>query len=134
MRCAQDLLGNKTHRFSLQGSVFWMAPEVVKQSGHTSKADIWSVGCLVVEMFTGEHPWAQLTQMQAIFKVSLRKKTLPLLISRSFLTLRLDHQRNQLCHRKFQVQRQSFLPGHLNWIITLVLQPRNYLNIRLSVL
>jgi len=70
----QDLLANKTHRFSLQGSVFWMAPEVVKQSGHTSKADIWSVGCLVVEMFTGEHPWAQLTQMQAIFKVSFLNK------------------------------------------------------------
>jgi serine/threonine protein kinase len=46
-----------------------MAPEVVKQIGHTRKADIWSVGCLVVEMLTGEHPWAQLTQMQAIFKV-----------------------------------------------------------------
>lgn len=46
-----------------------MAPEVVKQSAHTPKADIWSVGCLVVEMLTGEHPWASLTQMQAIFKV-----------------------------------------------------------------
>jgi len=46
-----------------------MAPEVVKQTSHTRKADIWSVGCLVVEMLTGEHPWAQLTQMQAIFKV-----------------------------------------------------------------
>lgn len=65
-----DLLtGNRLHRPSLQGSVFWMAPEVVKQTGHTRKADIWSVGCLVVEMLTGEHPWAQLTQMQAIFKV-----------------------------------------------------------------
>jgi serine/threonine protein kinase len=64
-----DLLtGNRLHRPSLQGSVFWMAPEVVKQTGHTRKADIWSVGCLVVEMLTGEHPWAQLTQMQAIFK------------------------------------------------------------------
>jgi mitogen-activated protein kinase kinase kinase len=63
-----DLL-NRMHRPSLQGSVFWMAPEVVKQTGHTRKADIWSVGCLVVEMLTGEHPWAQLTQMQAIFKV-----------------------------------------------------------------
>ena len=46
-----------------------MAPEVVQQKTHTSAADIWSVGCLVVEMLTGEHPWAQLTQMQAIFKV-----------------------------------------------------------------
>lgn len=57
------------NRPSLQGSVFWMAPEVVQQKAHTSAADIWSVGCLVVEMLTGEHPWAQLTQMQAIFKV-----------------------------------------------------------------
>lgn len=57
------------------------------------------------------------------------------LVSRSFFfTLRLDHQRNQLCHRKFRVRRQSFLLGHLNWIIALVLRPRNYLNIRLSVL
>ena len=68
-RNADLLTGNRINRPSLQGSVFWMAPEVVKQTGHTRKADIWSVGCLVVEMFTGEHPWAQLTQMQAIFKV-----------------------------------------------------------------
>jgi mitogen-activated protein kinase kinase kinase len=46
-----------------------MAPEVVKQVAYTKKADIWSVGCLIVEMLTGEHPWAQLNQMQAIFKV-----------------------------------------------------------------
>ncbi|KAF9454523.1 Pkinase-domain-containing protein [Macrolepiota fuliginosa MF-IS2] len=73
-----NLLASKVHRFSLQGSVFWMAPEVVKQSGHTLKADIWGVGCLVVEMLTGEHPWAQLTQMQAIFKIgSSAKPTMP---------------------------------------------------------
>ncbi|KAI5833967.1 ste11-like protein [Schizophyllum commune Tattone D] len=69
---------NRMHRPSLQGSVFWMAPEVVKQSGHTKKADIWSVGCLIVEMLTGEHPWAQLTQMQAIFKIgSSAKPSIP---------------------------------------------------------
>lgn len=65
-----DLMtGNRAHRPSLQGSVFWMAPEVVKQTAYTQKADIWSVGCLVVEMLTGEHPYPQLSQMQAIFKV-----------------------------------------------------------------
>ena len=62
--------GNRVHRPSLQGSVFWMAPEVVKQTAYTQKADIWSVGCLIVEMLTGEHPFPQLTQMQAIFKVT----------------------------------------------------------------
>ncbi|KAJ3732201.1 Pkinase-domain-containing protein [Lentinula guzmanii] len=86
----QALTGARVHRPSLQGSVFWMAPEVVKQSAHTQKADIWSVGCLVVEMLTGEHPWAQLTQMQAIFKIgSSAKPTIPSDISsdaRDFLT------------------------------------------------
>ncbi|WVQ84003.1 hypothetical protein IAT38_006148 [Cryptococcus sp. DSM 104549] len=56
-------------RPSLQGSVFWMAPEVVKQISSTAKADIWSVGCLVLEMLTGTHPWPTLTQMQALFRI-----------------------------------------------------------------
>ncbi|KAI0665185.1 hypothetical protein C8Q70DRAFT_942656 [Cubamyces menziesii] len=67
------LPGHRAHRPSLQGSVFWMAPEVVQQKAYTFKADIWSVGCLVVEMLTGEHPWPHLSQMQAIFKVGSAK-------------------------------------------------------------
>ena len=59
----------KNHRPSLQGSVFWMAPEVVKQTAYTSKADIWSLGCLIIEMLTGQHPFPEFSQMQAIFKV-----------------------------------------------------------------
>lgn len=60
---------SKVHRPSLQGSVFWMAPEVVKQTQYTRKADIWSLGCLIVEMLTGQHPYPQFNQMQAIFKI-----------------------------------------------------------------
>ncbi|CAG8684073.1 6167_t:CDS:2, partial [Scutellospora calospora] len=56
-------------RPSLQGSIFWMAPEVVKQTAYTSKADIWSLGCLIVEMFTGTHPFPEYNQMQAMFKI-----------------------------------------------------------------
>jgi mitogen-activated protein kinase kinase kinase len=51
-----------------------MAPEVVKQTGHSAKADIWSVGCLVVEMLTGTHPWPDLNQLQAMFQVSISAK------------------------------------------------------------
>ncbi|GAA94980.1 uncharacterized protein L969DRAFT_53176 [Mixia osmundae IAM 14324] len=59
----------RIHRPSMQGSAFWMSPEAVKQTTYTNKADIWSTGCLVVEMLTGSHPWANLTQMQAIFRI-----------------------------------------------------------------
>jgi mitogen-activated protein kinase kinase kinase len=58
-----------SNRVSLQGSIFWMAPEVVKQTSYTSKADIWSLGCLVIEMFSGAHPFPEFTQMQAIFRL-----------------------------------------------------------------
>lgn len=66
---------NNKHRPSLQGSVFWMAPEVVKQTSYTRKADIWSLGCLVVEMFTGSHPFPDCSQLQAIFKIGGGKAT-----------------------------------------------------------
>jgi mitogen-activated protein kinase kinase kinase len=66
---------NNKHRPSLQGSVFWMAPEVVKQTSYTRKADIWSLGCLVVEMMTGQHPFPDCTQLQAIFKIGGAKAT-----------------------------------------------------------
>ncbi|KAL9083296.1 MAG: hypothetical protein Q9159_005859 [Coniocarpon cinnabarinum] len=61
--------GLPSNRVSMQGSVFWMAPEVVKQTAYTRKADIWSLGCLVVEMLTGSHPHPNLSQLQAIFKI-----------------------------------------------------------------
>ncbi|KAI9509621.1 Pkinase-domain-containing protein [Russula earlei] len=93
------LPGNRLHRPSLQGSVYWMAPEVVKQVAYTKKADVWSVGCLIVEMLTGEHPWAQLNQMQAIFKIGSfsAKPPIPSDIStdaQGFLDLcfELDHE------------------------------------------
>ena len=64
-----NLPGSGLNRPSLQGSVFWMAPEVVRQSAHTKKADIWSLGCLIVEMFTGERPYPDKTQLQALFAI-----------------------------------------------------------------
>ncbi|PKY05434.1 MAP kinase [Aspergillus campestris IBT 28561] len=69
--------GGHLHRPSLQGSVYWMAPEVVRQTHHTKKADIWSLGCLVVEMFIGAHPFPDCSQLQAIFAIGSNKARPP---------------------------------------------------------
>lgn len=45
---------------SVAGSIFWMAPELLRGRGRlTTSADVWSLGCCVVEMATGSAPWAE---------------------------------------------------------------------------
>lgn len=58
-------------RLSLQGSVFWMAPEVVRQAtgAPATKADIWAIACLAIEMYTGSHPHTGLSPTQALFRI-----------------------------------------------------------------
>eukprot|EP01063_Lacrimia_lanifica_P035552 TRINITY_DN6808_c0_g2_i1.p1 TRINITY_DN6808_c0_g2~~TRINITY_DN6808_c0_g2_i1.p1 ORF type:complete len:1073 (+),score=345.77 TRINITY_DN6808_c0_g2_i1:545-3763(+) len=43
-----------------RGTPLWMAPEVIKSERHDWEADIWSLGCTVMEMLTAKPPWAHL--------------------------------------------------------------------------
>ncbi|ORZ12222.1 hypothetical protein BCR42DRAFT_79284 [Absidia repens] len=40
-----DEVYDQNSRMSLRGSVYWMAPEVVKNEPYSAKVDIWSLGC-----------------------------------------------------------------------------------------
>lgn len=55
---------------SIKGTPYWMAPEVIKQTGHGRQADIWSVACTVIEMATGKPPWSQFQSQVMLLSTS----------------------------------------------------------------
>ncbi|XP_038877020.1 mitogen-activated protein kinase kinase kinase NPK1-like isoform X2 [Benincasa hispida] len=64
---------------SMKGTPYWMAPEVILQTGHSFSADIWSVGCTFIEMATGKPPWSQQYQeVAALFHIGTTKSHPPI--------------------------------------------------------
>jgi mitogen-activated protein kinase kinase kinase len=53
---------------SMTGTPMYMSPEVIKgeNPGKPGAVDIWSLGCVILEMATGRRPWAQLDNEWAI--------------------------------------------------------------------
>ncbi|PPQ73534.1 hypothetical protein CVT26_010345 [Gymnopilus dilepis] len=64
---------------AMQGTVFWMAPEVVntQKKGYNFKIDIWSVGCVVLEMWAGMRPWNGEEMFAVMFKLYQSKQPPP---------------------------------------------------------
>jgi serine/threonine protein kinase len=54
---------------SVVGSPYWMAPEIIEMSGYGTASDIWSIGCTVIELFTGYPPYYELAPMSALFRI-----------------------------------------------------------------
>lgn len=66
---------------TIAGSPYWMAPEVrlpvnglkmfqvIELSNVTTAADIWSIGCLVVELLTGSAPYFDCQPVPALYRI-----------------------------------------------------------------
>ncbi|RHY25325.1 hypothetical protein DYB25_003326 [Aphanomyces astaci] len=58
---------------SMRGTPYYMAPEVIKQQTHDTKADIWSIGCTLLKMLTGAPLWKDMkfqTQVALFYHIA----------------------------------------------------------------
>lgn len=75
--CSKRTMETMAH--TLKGSIPWMAPEVIANTGYGRRADIWSLGCVLIEMASASSPWGKLDNpMAAMFRISMGKEGPPM--------------------------------------------------------
>lgn len=61
---------SNTNCLDFKGTANWIAPEIIKQQEHSRYSDIWSLGCTIIEMCTGEPPWSEYkNHLAAVYQI-----------------------------------------------------------------
>ncbi|CAD8122673.1 unnamed protein product [Paramecium sonneborni] len=101
------------------GTPNWMAPEVINGKGHGRFADIWSLGCTIIEMLTGKPPWCDETKNQYQIIMEVMKGSPPNIPSHLSSSIKefLSHCFQQEPHKRWNVIKllnHPFIPNTSN--------------------
>lgn len=62
-------------RYTVIGTPYYLAPEVVKEIGYDHKADIWSLGISAIEMAEKDPPYSDVNAMRMLFVLANMQNT-----------------------------------------------------------
>ncbi|CAL5432112.1 unnamed protein product [Camellia sinensis] len=54
---AGERLTEKGSKLGIRGTALYMAPESIRHEDYEPEADIWALGCTILELLTGKEPW-----------------------------------------------------------------------------
>ncbi|XP_038576061.1 mitogen-activated protein kinase kinase kinase 19 [Micropterus salmoides] len=115
---------------SVHGTPYWMAPEVINETGYGRKSDIWSVGCTVFEMATGKPPLAHMDKMAALFYIGAQRGLMPSLPdgfsdnAKDFVKISLTSDQ-RLRPSAEQLLKHSFIPQNESGVKAWKTQKKN---------
>jgi Protein kinase domain/PX domain len=69
VRSASDSKSGDGPVETVEGSPFWMAPEVISMEGLGTSADVWSLGCTIIELLNGVPPYFDTNAVTAMFRM-----------------------------------------------------------------
>lgn len=77
-------------RATVCGTLDYLSPEMLLNSPHTSKTDVWSLGAVIVEMLSGKAPFFRDTEKDTLRAIRCEEPNIPLHLSESARSLVLQ--------------------------------------------